>query len=235
MGSRSKGLHVADGSIAVVSVFREHLVALDLSTGQILWTQKTSGRPVAVTARHVVVVEATPRPHLVVHDIRTGDTTVQTEGTEFPGNANGAFEQTDAQVFQAEEEGESLIVNWASQDLYHGGAAPQSMPGPPSIQAGRVALNTATGTYQAEARAAPTDLAALEGLGDEAAMDVDRLPGELERQRVRDTDYVLRVETTAAAEQIAILTALRPMTGAIDWETEIGRSQASLQPAPLRK
>jgi len=227
------GIASADGKVGVLHLAGQELVAIELSSGDVLWRETSEGRPVAATGRHLVVLQ--PQGGAIdIRDLRTGRLRLSVADGPMWDWARDLWNRPEALYVLAEETGETLVVSLQAAPRYLGGAAPKA--GPSETVAAKIRIDLASGQHQSWAVAplGAEELVTAEppvtGAGPQPS-----LPGEVSRERVEGTDYVLRVQSGPAGAQQVKLDALGPGNGDVLWEADLGDVQRAGRPGPLRK
>ena len=107
------------------------VLALDLATGQVRWRAGTALRPLSVVGDVVVAARIASRNaiELVMLDAGDGHELRASEPLALPDWAQASLDDTPDYALRAEAEGGTVVLRWAAQARYRGGAPPSARPG----------------------------------------------------------------------------------------------------------
>ncbi len=224
---------VDGGRLAVVHDRRGTLVALDISTGAVLWRQGRALRPCAIHAGAVVAVRVAEPPTLeiVVLDAEDGSERWTSPAIPLPAWARPALDDTPHFTLHCETSGDQIVIHWTARAQYEGGAppSPQVLDEQAREATGAVRLDLATLSLETllsrETLLSPPKEPAARARPLLAADVLDS--GEAGTMRVE-----LAVQEHGGAEAI-VLRAVDPRTGEAVWEVVLDEP-ISRRPHKLR-
>jgi hypothetical protein len=120
---------VVDGErLAVVHDRQGTLVALDISTGTVLWRHGRDLRPCAIHAEAVVAVRlgASQPLRIVVLDAEDGSERWRSPAILLPAWARPTLDDTPNFTLHCETSGDQIVIHWTTRARYEGGAPPSS-------------------------------------------------------------------------------------------------------------
>ena len=203
------GIASSDGTVGVVQLAGQELVAVDLAKGSILWRQASTGRPVSATDRHLVVLEAAPAPAVSIRDLRSGTLMAIVDATALPAWIAELRDRPEALRFSARETDGVIEISWRARAIYTGGAAPRSLAPQGRGGAGSLRIDLKSGR---KISAQSEDLN-YDPFGEEPAPEgiaaARPLPGEVARSRAGERAYVLRIDPAEGGQQAVKLDAVK--------------------------
>ncbi len=207
------------------------VLALDLATGQVRWRAGTALRPLSVVGDVVVAARVASRNaiELVMLDAGDGHELRASEPLALPDWAQASLDDTPDYTLRAEAEGGTVVLRWAAQARYRGGAPPSAM-----VQAaaerqaqGAARVDVGSGAVESlpEPAVAPTHADAP------AAPASD--PDVLEQADIGGTRFQLVVRDDAEERVRTLVRAVDRGTGRTVWETVIDEAPRP-RPRPPR-
>lgn len=223
---------VADGDrLAVVANRAGELIALNPTTGAVLWRQGRGLRPCAVTATAVVALrQDDPNgPAVVVLDGEDGRELWTASVPAVPEWARRGSTDDASFSLECTVEGEQVLLHWAATSRYGGGAAPSARALQEHTRDAHGAVRLDLPSRSLEP-AAPGDLAApVQEQGVAAAAPGPLGADVLDAGRVGD----VRVElATPEATDAVVLRGVDVADDAVIWELAL--DQKVRRPPPLR-
>ncbi|MBI2361672.1 MAG: PQQ-like beta-propeller repeat protein [Deltaproteobacteria bacterium] len=194
------------------------LVALDLTTGNVLWRTTVPMRPLLVCDGKVLAVRLAARHTLevVILDAADGRELRISKPLIFPEWANVSLEDTTDFTLRVETKDGAVFLRWAARSRYRGGAAP-------SIKVLEAARRDAWGEARVD-----VDTGEVEELPG-AVGDVPEAPSEeapsslspdvLEQRDIGNKSFQLLTRNTAGGTVQMLVRAVHPDTGQVAWET----------------
>jgi hypothetical protein len=138
---------VADARIAYTSDARGGVAAVELATGNLLWTLADSAHVLAVDAHHLAVWQGAGGAfHVLFLDPTSGKLQARSADIGVPAGVIGAVYGASFTV-EARWVGEHLVVDWAAYKGWAGGVRPPP-DYRPSRQLGQVDLDATTGRVE---------------------------------------------------------------------------------------
>jgi len=207
------------------------VLALDLATGQVRWRAGTALRPLSVVGDVVVAARIASRNaiELVMLDAGDGHELRASEPLALPDWAQASLDDTPDYALRAEAEGGTVVLRWAAQARYRGGAPPSAMVQATAERQARGAarVDVASGTIESlpEPAAAPVH-------ADAPAAPVSD-PDVLEQADIGGTRFQLVVRDGAEGRVRTLIRAVDRGTGRTVWETVIDEAP-SRKPRPPR-
>jgi outer membrane protein assembly factor BamB len=208
------------------------LVALDLGSGKVLWRAAPPMRP--LLARDGKIVAARPAGahalEIVVLDAADGKELRRSKPLALPDWVNVSLEDTPNLTLHAEEEDGTLILRWAAQNRYRGGAAPSPkvLEAAKRDAAGAARVDLTTGRVE--------ELSNEEGGAPKPPSDENppsSTPDVLEQRDLGDKAFQLLARKIAGGTVQMLVRALDPKSGRIAWETIVDEALAQ-RPKPPR-
>jgi hypothetical protein len=202
------------------------LLALDLATGKILWRLSGGLRPLAVVADKLVAARVTaPRTvEMVIVDTDDGRLRRVTKPLPLPNWVRPSMENSPEFSLRAKPEDRSLIIDWAAEGHYQGGA-------PPSARVRQAYEHAAHGAARVDLETGELEIL------DENKQTQDASPPQsppspdpdvLEQQEIGDKRFQLVAERGEDSSVRTLLRAIDLKSGETAWETLIEKS-------PLRR
>lgn len=208
------------------------LVALDLRSGKVLWRTSAPMRP--LLARDGKVVAAHPAGahalEIAVLDAADGKQLKLSEPLALPDWIKVALDNTRDFILDAEEEDGALILRWAAETRYRGGAAPSAkvLKAAERGAGGAARVDLTTGAVEelpdAGAELPEEPPAATSGA---AAPDV------VEQREIGDKSFHLLARKMPSGTIQMLVRALDPKSSRTLWETIVDEA-AARPPKPPR-
>jgi hypothetical protein len=223
-----RGVADPDASHAYVRAAAGTVMALDLTSGEVLWRSAIGNlRPLSIVEDMLVTARIT-KPgalELVILESADGAVLRVSKPLPLPGWAHPSLDDTPEFTLRAEAEAQSAVIRWTARARYQGGA-------PPTAQVRE--------SYEREAHGgARLDLetGTIELLDEEIdnAVALARQPGKsvaeadvLEQQEIGDKRFQLVAQAETDGTVKVLLRAVERNSGKVVW-------QSLLEEAPLRR
>ena len=228
------GVRDADGRRGYLAVGRGEVVAIDLSTGAVLW-RKPVGWPVEATTTRLLTLDRAGKSFIVrLLDAATGEGVRRISGFGMPAWANDTPISPQTVLVDTEEGPSGILLRWRIRRLYHGGAppSPQIAAEARDERAGAILIDPRTGRFRSVAALEPTFGKAETG-PQNLAEHATPTPDTLDVGRVGDWLFALKLRSQPGGASEIVLEA-RDAYGGTLWETPI-RQVESARPPPLRQ
>ncbi|MBI4528159.1 MAG: PQQ-binding-like beta-propeller repeat protein [Deltaproteobacteria bacterium] len=207
------------------------LLALDLTSGRILWRTTRPMRPLLAPNARVVAIRVAAQHtlELLTLDASDGRELGVSKPLVLPEWMNVSLEDSAEFKIGVEAEDGMVVLRWDAHARYRGGAAP-----------GAKVLEAARRDGWGEARV-DADTLEIKGLVEDSGEAPEPLaqetlssasPDVLERQDLHNRSFQLLARSTRGVVQM-LVRAVDSATGQIIWETVIGET-VSRRPKPLR-
>lgn len=202
------------------------LVALDLTSGALLWRSGQHFRPLLCTNGQVVVA-STPSEReleLVLLDAASGREIRRSASTRLPEWAHASSVESPEWSLQSDVEEPNVVVNWLARSFYKGGAAA-------THRKMEEEEHQAAGSLSVELESEP--MRTQMGHASNTPCSIQPTPEVVEQLAVDDTCFQLLTRIVGQTTQVR-MRAVDQRTGSMQWETVIGEA-ARRGPGPLRR
>ena len=223
-----RGVADPDASHAYVRAAAGTVMALDLTSGEVLWRSAIGNlRPLSIVEDMLVTARIT-KPgalELVILESADGAVLRVSKPLPLPGWAHPSLDDTPEFTLRGEAEAQSAVIRWSAQARYQGGA-------PPTAQVLKSYERDAHGGARLD-----LETGAIELLHDEvenaaafAGQPVKSVSeGEvLEQQEIGDRSFQLVAQSETSGTVKVLLRAIERNSGKMVW-------QSLLEEAPLRR
>ena len=207
------------------------VLALDLATGQVRWRAGTALRPLSVVGDVVVAARVASRNaiELVMLDAGDGHELRASEPLALPDWARASLDDTPDYTLRAEAEGGTVVLRWAAQARYRGGAPPSAMMQAAAERQAQGAARVDVGSGAVESLPEPAVAPTHADAPAAPASD----PDVLEQADIGGTRFQLVVRDDAEERIRTLVRAVERGTGRTVWETVIDEAPRP-RPRPPR-
>ncbi len=233
MDSFPGGVLSRDAKIGVALVAGFRLVALDLASGELLWSKDSKRLPVAASHNYLILLDSKSTEVLQVCCIRTGQSVHSVDAALLPAELTGLSGRMDGADFSLTEFSDRLEVSWRIQPRYYGGAAQQTMPIDQDPVFGGLTIDLKSGlSVSRHAQQTRTEALPSENVN---ASTVRTLDGEVARNSDGSNEYILRIVSGQDGNEVVKIDAFRSSDQKKLWESELADIGPPSNPAPLRQ